>query len=162
MRWDALFGVHLTREQMEERRFLAGADLEAGMKQTDVARKYGVSDATASRWAKTVRDEGIDGLKMHKATGQPTKLDEEEERQLVEILIAGPRAYGYKTDLWNSTRVAEVIRKEFRVTYHIHHIPKLLHRLGFRSIKPKRQAKEKSDKRKQEWLNTTWVHVKKN
>jgi len=162
MRWDALYGVLLTREQMEERRMQAGTDLKAGMKQADVARKYDVSTATVCRWARTIRDEGIDGLRMRKSKGQPTKLDEEEEQQLVEILIAGPRVYGYKTDLWNSSRVAEVIRKEFRVTFHIHHIPKLLHRLGFRNIKPKRQAKEKSDKRKQEWLNTTWVQVKKN
>ena len=162
MRWDALYGVRLTREQMEERRMRAGTDLKAGMKQADVARKYGVSTATACRWAQTIQDEGIDGLRMHKSKGQPTKLNEEEQLKLVDILIAGPRAYGYKTDLWNSNRVAEVIRKEFRVTYHIHHIPKLLHRLGFRSIKPKRQAKEKSNKLKQEWLNTTWVQVKKN
>lgn len=162
MRWDALFGVRLTREQMEERRLRAGDDLKAGMKQADVARKYSVSTATVCRWVQTIRDEGMDGLKMSKATGQPSKLDEEEQQQLVEILIKGPRAYVWKTDLWNSKRVTEVIRKEFGVTYHPHHMPKLLHRLGFRPVKPKRRATEKNEKRKQEWLNTTWVQVKKN
>ncbi len=161
MRWDALSGVRLTREQMEKRRLLATANLQTGIKQVDVARKYGVSRASVSRWAGTFEEKGLEGLKMQKATGQPPKLGQEDLQRLAEILVGGPQVHGWKTDLWTAKRVAEVIWKEFRVRYHPHHVPKLLHRIGFRPVKPKRQAVEKDEKRKQEWLATTWVQVKK-
>ena len=67
---DAPYQVKLTREQMEERRLLAGADLLAGMKHADVARKYGVSQPVVSKWDKIIRAEGIEGLRMHKAPGK--------------------------------------------------------------------------------------------
>ena len=159
---DALYQVKLTRKQMEERRLSAGADLLAGMKQADVVRKYGVSRATVSTWDKIVHTEGIEGLRMRKAPGKPPKLTEQEKEKLREILIESPLAYGWETDIWTSRRVEEVIQKEFGVEYHVHHIPKLLHKLGFRPVKPKRQASEKDEEKKEEWQKTTWVEVKKN
>jgi len=158
---DAPYQVKLTREQMEERRLLAGADLLAGMKHADVARKYGVSPAAVSKWDKIIRAEGIEGLRMHKAPGKTPKLTEQEKERLKEILIEGPLAHGWETDIWTSRRVKEVIQKEFGVEYHLHHVPKLLHKLGFRPVKPKRQAAEKDEEKKEEWLKTTWVEVKK-
>ncbi len=161
MRWNTVYGVQLTREQMEGRRLQAAADLQSGMKQADVALKYTVSEASVSRWARAIQEKGVTGLKTHKATGQPTKLNQEELQRLTAILVAGPRVYGWRTDFWTAKRVAEVIRKEFQVTYHPHHVPKLLRRIGFRPIKPKRQAIEKDEEHKRKWLATTWVQVKK-
>jgi len=41
MGWATLYGVKWSREQLEQRRLAAGRDLRKGMKQADVARKYG-------------------------------------------------------------------------------------------------------------------------
>jgi uncharacterized protein YjcR len=44
--------LKLTRKQMEQRRLMAVEDLSIGMKQADVARKYGVNRSNVSRWTK--------------------------------------------------------------------------------------------------------------
>lgn len=161
MGWNAQ-GVSLTREQIEKRRLAAGADLIAGMKQSDVARKHGVTPAAVSLWAQTICKDGIEGLRMRKARGNPSKLDRESRERLVEILETGPEAYGWDSGLWTSSRVVKVIRREFGVRYHPHYMPRLLRRLGFRPVKPKRRASEKDEDRKDAWLRITWVRVKKN
>ena len=46
----------LNRDEMESRRLLAAQDLQTGLSQSQVARKFGVSRTTASRWNRTLRD----------------------------------------------------------------------------------------------------------
>lgn len=162
MKWDTLNGIKLTREQMEQRRQMAAEDLLASMKQADVARKYGVNRSNVSRWAKTLREKGNEGLRLRKAKGRKSKLTSNQKKVLVEILVSGAKKYGYKTDLWTSKRVCKVIEKEFEVKYHFKHIPKLLRALDFRPVKPKRQAYEKNEEEKQEWINISWERIKKN
>ena len=155
-------GLKLTRKQMEQRRLMAAKDLSIGMKQADVARKYGVNRSNISRWTKTLKKEGKSGLQMRKAKGAEPKLDLKQRGLLVEILVAGAKNYGFKTDLWTGKRVCKVIEKEFGASYHFKHIPKLLRGLDFRLIKPKRQANEKNEEEKREWIKTTWEYIKKN
>ena len=161
MQWDAFYGVMLTREQMEQRRLKAAEDMLSGMKQRDVARKYGVAESSVSRWAKTIRENGTNALKMRISSGKPHRLTKAQRQELIEILVAGPLEYGWKTDLWTAKRVKGVIEKEFGVSYHFKHVPKLLRALGFRPVKPKRRAREKDEVRKQDWIRTTWEQVKK-
>lgn len=146
---------------MEERRLQAARDLEAGMSRADVARKYGVSYVSAWRWAKTLEAEGRDALRRRVAKGAEPKLSDEQKERLVAILVEGPTAHGWATDIWTAPRVREVVRKEFGVTYHVHHVPRLLHGLGFRPRKPRREAAEKDAAKKDEWLRTTWVRIQK-
>ena len=161
MNWDALQGINLTRKQQEQRRLLAGDDLIAGMKQADVARKFCVHPSNVSRWAKILKEEGKSGLLARKATGKKAKLNSNQKNELVGILVAGARSYGFNSDYWTGKRVCEVIRKEFGISYHFKHVPKLLRTLDFRLVKPKRQAIEKDKEKKQEWIKTTWVQLKK-
>ncbi len=158
---DGIHDIRLTRAQMEQRRFLAIKDLQNGMKQADVARKFGVSRAAVTQWLKTKDLEGIDGLREHKATGRPIKLDQVQLSRLTEILVAGALKSGFSSDIWTGKRVATVIRKNFRVEYHFKHIPKLLRSLGFRLRKPKKRAMEQNDSDRDYWIETTWEQVKK-
>ena len=45
MGWAALYGIASSRAQLEARWLAAPRDLRKGMKQADVAKKYGVSEA---------------------------------------------------------------------------------------------------------------------
>lgn len=161
MQWNRIHDIRLTRNQMEERRLLALKDLQNGVRPVDVSEKYGVSRAAVSQWGKTVRDEGREGLLKRKATGRPKKLDEAQRLQLIDILVSGACSSGFETDLWTGKRVAKVIKKEFRIEYHFKHLPKLIRSLGFRLINPKKRAAEQNQSKREYWLNTTWVKVKK-
>lgn len=152
----------MTREQMEQRRLSAAADLRAGVRQADVARKYGVSETSVSRWAMALREGGLEALRARKADGPEARLSEDDRRRLAALLVRGATAQGWSTDLWTTKRVAKLIEREFGVRYHYNHVGKLLHAMGFTSQKPRRVAREKDEDRKRAWLRTTWARVRKN
>lgn len=162
MGWDALSALTLTPEQLEQRRLAAGRDLQAGMSQAEVADEYEVSESTAHRWAKTVEQEGLEGLKStrHEA-GRPAALTDEDKQRLAELLQEGAQAHGWETDLWTRQRVAEVIEREFGVDYTPRHCSRILHEIGFRPVKPKREANEKDQAEKQRWLAEEAEDLKK-
>jgi len=151
----------LTREQMELRRLAAAKDLQAGMKQAEVAHKYGVSRASVCRWDRTLRAKGLKGLKLRKAKGKERKLPLEKLKKLPKLLAKGAVYYGYTTDLWTSKRVARLIQEEFGVEYSPKRVWSLLRELGLSWQRPKRRAKERDELARYIWLMKTWPEIKK-
>jgi len=122
-----------TRDEMERRRLAAAQDLLSGVSQACVARKFGVSRTTASRWQRAlVTNHGLECLRKRRATGRPSRLTAVQLAEIVEIHAAGPRAVGFATDRWTTTRLAEVIDRRFGVHYDPDHVGRLMHRLGLR------------------------------
>ena len=162
MRWGgSKWKPVLSRQELERRRLAAAEDLQASMKQSDVARKYGVNPSSVCRWKKAL-EEGIESLYRRNAPGASSKLSKEQQRALGEILLQGAAAYGYDTDLWMLRRVAEVIRKEFGVSYNFRSLSDVLHRMGFSPQKPKRRAAERDQAAVQTWVEEEWEKDRKN
>src|SRR2546427_9115545 len=70
----------------------------------------------------------------------PLKLGPRQRRRLVKLLLKGPQAHGYRTQLWTTARIAEVIRREFGVHYHRDHVGRLMHSLKWSPQKPETRA----------------------
>src|SRR6059058_1586864 len=64
----------LTRDEMESRRLMAAQDLQTGLSQSQVARKFGVSRTTASRWHRALNGKGVESLRKRRAPGRPSRL----------------------------------------------------------------------------------------
>src|SRR6266699_6949188 len=79
----------LTRDEMESRRLLAAQDLQTGLKQSTVARKFGVSRTTASRWHRAVNGRGVESLRKRRAPGRPSRLTAEQFQAVAGIYQAG-------------------------------------------------------------------------
>jgi transposase len=122
----------LTRDEMENRRLLAGQDLERGLSQSQVARKFGVSRTTASRWYRALNGRGMEALRKRRAPGRPSRLTQDQLKGLAEIYQAGPRAAGFHTDHWTTGRFAESIHARFGIRYDPDHVGRIMHRLGLR------------------------------
>ena len=152
----------LSRQELERRRLAAGEDLKAGMRKMDVARKYDVNPSSVTRWSKALEEKGMEGLKRRKAPGAKSKLSKEQQKTLREIILQGAAAYGYKTDLWTLKRVAEVIKKEFGVSYHFRSLSDVLHRMDLSPQKPARRAAERNQATIQTWLEEQWRKDRKN
>src|SRR5271165_2266688 len=105
----------LTRDEMESRRLLAAQDLQRGLSQSQVARKFGVSRTTASRWNRTLSGKGVESLRKRRAPGRPSRLTADQLKTLTEAYQAGPRAAGFETDRWTTQRFAEAIFASFGV-----------------------------------------------
>jgi transposase len=93
--------------------------------------------------------------------GPTPKLSENQRQGLVTMLTAGPRQVGYRTDLWTTARVAEVVRKRFGVSYHPDHVGRLLHDLGYSPQKPQQVAREQDAAAVEQWRASDWPRIKK-
>jgi putative transposase len=123
----------LSRDEMESRRLLAAQDLQEGLQQSQVARKYGVSRTTASRWHRAVDGRGVEALRKRRAPGRPSRLKPEQLELAAQIYQAGPRAAGYASDRWTTVRFAGAILTAFGVSYDPDHVGRIMHRLGLRA-----------------------------
>ncbi len=129
----------LTRDEMESRRLMAAQDLQAGLSQSKIARKYGVSRTTASRWHRAWNGKGVEALRKRRAPGRPSRLSAEQLRGVAEVYEAGPRAAGFDTDRWTTQRMADAIHARFGIRYDPDHVGRIMHRLGLRERKRERQ-----------------------
>src|ERR1017187_10163902 len=82
----------LSRDEMESRRLLAAQDLQTGLSQSQVARKFGVSRTTASRGNRTLSGKGAESLRKRRAPGRPSRLTADQLKNLTDTYQAGPRA----------------------------------------------------------------------
>ena len=138
----AVFGT-LTRDEMESRRLLAAQDLQMGLSQSQVARKFGVSRTTASRWNRSLSGHGVEALKKRRAPGRPSRLNAEQATILRDLYQGGPRAAGFDADRWTTARFADAIHAQFAIKYDPDHAGRIMHRLGLRERrKPRRTAPE--------------------
>lgn len=148
-------------KELERRRTRAVALLREGVTPVEVAQRVGVDRRSVRRWKAAYRRHGEAGIKAKPSPGRPASLDAKATRRLERLLIKGAQAAGFATDLWTCPRVARVIEKSFGVCYHVDHIGRLLHRLGWSPQKPERRAVERDAAEIRRWIKDEWPRVKK-
>jgi transposase len=104
----------------------------------EVAVCLGVTSGTVSNWVGNFAYDGYEGLLTKPRAGRPAELRAEELLLLDELVEAGALASGFPNDLWDARRVATVSRSHFGVSYHPHHVARLLRARGFSVQKPQR------------------------
>ena len=147
--------------QLEQRRRHAIQLLKKGMQLSAVSEQVGSSVSSVFRWQQSYQKEGEGGLNAKMASGRPPKLSAAEKKRLINLLMKGPLAFGYGTDLWTTRRVAKIIRKNFGVRYHPNHIWRLLTGLGWSCQKPERRARERNEQEIKDWQENHWPAIKK-
>ena len=130
----------LTRDEMESRRLMAAQELQSGLSQSQVARKFGVSRTTASRWNRSLSGKGLEALKKRRAPGRPSRLNGEQLEALRELYRAGPRVAGFDTDRWTTAKFAAAILAKFAIKYDPDHAGRIMHRLGLRERRKLKKA----------------------
>jgi transposase len=154
-------GVKRNFEALERRRLEGLRLLEQGLNQSEVARRLKVCSQSVSRWARTLQEKGEKGLKAAGRAGRLPLLDAERLQQLERRLLQGPEKLGYETPLWTCPRVADLIEREFGVSYHAGHVWKILRQLNWSPQRPKGRALERNEEAIAEWKQKTWPAIKK-
>lgn len=152
---------HGTGPELERRRRLAVTRVRSGWKQEDVARFLGVHRRSVQRWVQAYREHGAAGLKAKPASGRPRRLTLVQERQVLSWLRRSPGSFGFPTELWTAARVAEVIRRKFRTTFHPRYLTQWLAQRRITPQKPARQARERDEREVRRWLREEWPRIKK-
>jgi transposase len=150
-----------TAQQLERRRRQAIRLLKAGHHLSAVARAVSASVRSVFRWAEAYRQQGLKGLRPRPTPGRPPKLSSSQKKRLTSLLMTGPLAAGYRTDLWTLRRVAQLIRRQWGVVYHPCHVWRLLTSLGWSCQKPERRALQRDDAAIAQWKRSRWPHIKK-
>jgi transposase len=146
---------------LEDRRKRALALLDSGCSLNEVGRRIGCNASSVMRWRNTRRRGGAKALRVRYSPGRPLKLDQVQRKGLVDLLLQGPMAHGYRTHLWTTARIAELIQRKFGVQYHRDHIGRLMHSLQWSPQKPERRALERNEKAIQHWKQKDWPRIKK-
>jgi len=148
-------------EELERRRLRALSLLGEGLLPVEVARRVGVDRRSVRRWKAAARQGGREAVRSRPTPGRPTKLSAHNRRRLEVALLKGAQAAGFPTDLWTCPRVAEIIHRRFGVRYHVHHVGRLLHALGWSPQKPRRLAIERDEAAIERWVKKEWPRIKK-
>lgn len=133
-----------------------------GWKPSRVGKALGCSTRSVQLWVqKSAGGRRPAALKTGKAPGAKPKLDTRARQRLLRLLAAGPEAAGFAGQLWTCRRIAELVHREFGVSYHVRYLPALLKSLGWSVQKPKRRALERNQSAIDAWVAKDWPRIKK-
>lgn len=121
------------------RRAKAITDYMEGVRVVELAKQLDVARSAINTWLRAYETEGIEGLKTGKPPGATPRLTREQQDELKDALKAGPQAAGFTSGVWTGPLVREYVFQQFGVGYHNHHLPRLLHKLGFSVQRPRKR-----------------------
>lgn len=147
--------------ELERRRRQAIALLNEGMIPAEVARAVGVGRMSVGRWRDSYAKGGEGALAAHRHPGRQPKLTVRQRERLAKLLLEGPGALGYPTELWTLRRVADVVRHNFGVRYHPGHVWRLLQSMNWTCQKPESRARERDEEAIARWRAVEWPNIKK-
>ena len=134
---------------------------QAGWKQADIARAFGLTAGWVSQTLKTYREQGDAGLTTGKRTGAPSRLTADQLGQLTRELTKGAALHGFAGQVWTRPRVNEVITKLFGVSYDPSQVGRLLKKVGWSRQKPARQARQQDPQAVANWREERLPSLKK-
>jgi transposase len=147
-----------TADELERRRKQAVQAVTGGESRKTVAKVLGVHYKTVARWVRAARRPG--GLDAKPQPAPAPGLTDADLQKLEGLLAKGAKAHGWHNQLWTAARVARLIEREFRISYHPEHVRKILkRRLGWTSQKPRRKARERSDTEVARWVGDEFPRI---
>ena len=134
---------------------------EQGLLNVLIAGSLKVEAQTVRRWRRIYNALGRAGLDSRKHPGSKPRLNPQQRERLAELLLLTPTQCGFERYLWTTSLIADLIQREFNVSYHHDTVGSLLRDLGFSWQKPACRAKERDEVRIQAWRSKTWPEILK-
>ena len=147
-----------TPQQLKKRRNYAIQLWKSGKLPATIARALSASRSSVRRLIQTYKHEGRKGLEAQPISGRPSCLSFKQKQKFERLLLQGPLAAGYQTDLWTLVRIAKLIKHHFGVAYHPGHVWKVLQQLGWSCQKPERRATQRDEVAIAHWKRYVWPH----
>lgn len=142
-------------------RRLALSRVDEGYSRVAVARFLGVSDRSVRRWIARRLCGGSDALATRPRSGRPSKLNADQQRQMLDWLEQSPCQFGFATERWTAPRLAHLVARYFGVTLNHRYLNDWLVRHDVTPQIPARRAKERDEAAIAHWLRYVWPQIKK-
>ncbi len=132
-------------------RCLAILHFQDGHSRTDIAKFLKVSRTSVNKWVSQYLQFGIDSFIDKKPPGRPSKLSIAQQQQIRDYVKS--KENNDQGGRLNGQDVQAYIQKNFDITFHISHVYRLLHKLGFswitsRSKHPKQSVEAQEEFKK--------------
>lgn len=134
---------------------------EAGWKQLAIAQAFGLTQPWVSRTLKKYQQQGATALQEGKRTGAPARLSDQQVSQLVTALNKGATAHGFSGAVWTRSRINEVIKTLFGVSYDPSQVGRILKKVGWSRQKPQRKAYQQDPQAVAQWKEERLPELKK-
>jgi transposase len=148
----------------EVRRLRAWELHQQGWTQEQIAQALGVTQGAVSQWITRARQGGSAALQARPLPGATPRLNPQQVQQLPTYLAQGAQAWGFAGEVWTRARIAQVIQRQFGVSYHESHVGRLLKKLGAKGWsrqKPARRARQRDEVALAKWQQERWPELKK-
>jgi putative transposase len=143
------------------RRAKALTDYLNGTRVIELAKQLDVARSSINTWLRAYETEGVEGLRTGKPPGATPRLSPQQREELKEALKAGPQAAGFTSGVWTGPMVREYVLQHFSVGYHNHHLPRLLHQLGFSVQRPRKRLARADPQAQAVWSEERLPAIKK-
>jgi transposase len=147
--------------ELEKVRMFAANMFEQGLSSKLIAQSLKVDVQTVRRWRRIYHASGRVGLDSRKHPGSKPRLNPQQHERLAQMLLLTPTQCGFERSLWTTSLIADLIRREFNVSYHHDTVGFLLRDLGFSWQKPACRAKERDEARIEAWRREVWPEILK-
>lgn len=149
------------RIALEHLRFRALDLRKKGWKNKEIAEAYGVHQGSVSRWFTTKERKGSRSLKLKKAKGNPSKLNKEEQRRIIDLMIKPATDYGYQNPLWTCKKIQRLMKDQIGKSLSISNIWEFARRWNLSPQIPIKKAKERNERKIKKWVKKTWYKIDK-
>jgi transposase len=133
----------------------------AGKSVVSMTGELHVSRSAINDWLRWYDSAGAEGLCTGKAPGAPCRLTIEQLWELTGAVEEGPQVAGFQSGVWTGPMIRDWIESHFKVKYHVQHIPRLLHDLGFSVQRPRKRLARADAQAQAVWLNERLPAIKK-
>jgi transposase len=128
---------------------------------SELSEIFGYSIRAIQKWIKQ-NNEGKDfKRKDDPGSGRPSKLNEEDEKELIKILKKPASEYGFETDLWNTVRIKIICKKLLKKVLSKMAIWRFLKKFDYSFKKVQKQYYETDLNAQEEWKEKTLPRIKK-
>ena len=106
----------------------------AGTPASQVGASAGFTKAAVTGWVKTVDEHGFEALRPQQRAGRPSKLTQDQLKEIDLVLQSDPKDLGYK--VWDGPTLSAYIKSKYNVDIGVRQCQRLFHNLGYSQIRP--------------------------
>lgn len=129
--------IRRSRDSRYDHRLHAVLLVAQGMSCPQVGRLLGDAPRTVEYWVHRFEEEGLSGLVDLDRPGRPSRLNDEQYREIGEVLRQSPLDVGLDTNLWDGKTLSKFIESRYGISLGVRQCQRLFRQLGFRLRKPR-------------------------
>jgi transposase len=100
---------------------------------------------------------------LYKGRGRKPKLSKKQKSELYQLILEGPEKNGFRSAVWNSAMINELIFRRYGVIYNPRYLPRLLKKMGLSYQKAgfitDRVNDEKYRQERDQWKKEKWPEI---